>query len=201
LKPANHFWAVLPANSLLRRHTNVSGDFCSFGASTELIKEKVSEMFIFLNLTLHSFDPENVVPLSQIGKFQKGFIDQNESYKMCIIHSQPAILVGKKTSKTKPARIYAPTIFKLLSEYRLCLLNPPLTSFCYVGFEVLTAVVMKSSVFWDITPCNPLKINRHFGGTFRLHVGSACYPLHAGFLLGIFFDPEDGGDMFLRNVG
>jgi hypothetical protein len=24
---------------------------------------------------------------------------------------------------------------------------------------------------------------------------------HAGFLLGLFFDPEDGGDMFLRNVG
>jgi hypothetical protein len=24
---------------------------------------------------------------------------------------------------------------------------------------------------------------------------------HTGFLLGIFFDPEDGGDMFLRNVG
>jgi hypothetical protein len=23
----------------------------------------------------------------------------------------------------------------------------------------------------------------------------------AGFLLGFFFDPEDGGDMFLRNVG
>jgi hypothetical protein len=23
----------------------------------------------------------------------------------------------------------------------------------YAGFEVLTAVVMKSSVFWDITPC------------------------------------------------
>jgi hypothetical protein len=27
-----------------------------------------------------------------------------------------------------------------------------------------------------------------------------CYLLHAGFLLGLFFDPEDGGDMFLRNV-
>jgi hypothetical protein len=25
--------------------------------------------------------------------------------------------------------------------------------------------------------------------------------VHAGFFLGLFFDPEDGGDMFLRNVG
>jgi hypothetical protein len=24
---------------------------------------------------------------------------------------------------------------------------------------------------------------------------------HVGFLLGLFFDPEDGGDMFLRNIG
>jgi hypothetical protein len=29
----------------------------------------------------------------------------------------------------------------------------------------------------------------------------ACYLLHAGFLLGLFFDPEDGRDMFLQNVG
>jgi hypothetical protein len=28
----------------------------------------------------------------------------------------------------------------------------------------------------------------------------ACYLIHAGFLLGLFFDPEDGSDMFLRNV-
>jgi hypothetical protein len=27
------------------------------------------------------------------------------------------------------------------------------------------------------------------------------YLLAAGSLLGSFFDPEDGGDMFLRNVG
>jgi hypothetical protein len=33
-----------------------------------------------------------------------------------------------------------------------------------VGFEVLTAVVMKGSIFWDILPCNPLKIDRRFGG-------------------------------------
>jgi hypothetical protein len=24
------------------------------------------------------------------------------------------------------------------------------------GFEVLTAVAMKSTIFWDITPCSPL---------------------------------------------
>jgi hypothetical protein len=28
---------------------------------------------------------------------------------------------------------------------------------------------------------------------------ATCFP--AGFLLGLFCDPEDGGDMFLRNVG
>jgi hypothetical protein len=37
-----------------------------------------------------------------------------------------------------------------------------------VGFEVFTAVVFKSIVFWDMTPCSPLSYNRHFGGTYRL---------------------------------
>jgi hypothetical protein len=29
----------------------------------------------------------------------------------------------------------------------------------------------------------------------------ACYLPHAGLLLGLFFDPEDEGDIFVRNVG
>jgi hypothetical protein len=29
---------------------------------------------------------------------------------------------------------------------------------------------------------------------------SVCYPIRAGFFLGFLFDPENGGDMFLRNV-
>jgi hypothetical protein len=33
-----------------------------------------------------------------------------------------------------------------------------------VGFEVLTAVVMKNTIFWDITSCSTLKVNRCFGG-------------------------------------
>jgi hypothetical protein len=39
-----------------------------------------------------------------------------------------------------------------------------------VGFEVLTAVVAKSNIFWDITPCSPLKVNQRFGGTYRLYL-------------------------------
>jgi hypothetical protein len=39
-----------------------------------------------------------------------------------------------------------------------------------VGLEVLTAVVMKSPIFWDITPCSRLKISLRFGWTCRLHL-------------------------------
>jgi hypothetical protein len=42
------------------------------------------------------------------------------------------------------------------------------------GFEVLTAVVMKISVFCDIIMCSLLEVNF----------------LHTSFLLGFFFDPE-----------
>jgi hypothetical protein len=75
---------------------------------------------------------------------------------------------------------------------------------------------MKNTMFWDITPCSLLKVNGRFGGTYRLHLQgrkisrarneresralfAACF--HAGFLLGLFFGPEDGGDMLFRNVG
>jgi hypothetical protein len=109
---------------------------------------------------------------------------------------------------------------------------------------------MKSTIVWDIMPYSPLKINRRFGGTSRLHlqgrrisrarnqresrwkalnveairyaetlvdikrttpryipedgtfiktciwVALVATRFHVGFLLGLFFDPEDGGDMF-----
>jgi hypothetical protein len=31
------------------------------------------------------------------------------------------------------------------------------------------AAVMKRTIFWDITPCSLSKVNRHFGGRYRLH--------------------------------
>jgi hypothetical protein len=74
---------------------------------------------------------------------------------------------------------------------------------------------MKTTIFWDMTPCSPLKINRRFGGAYRLHlqvrrisrarnqresryaVLATCF--HVGFFIDLFFVREDGGDMFLRN--
>jgi hypothetical protein len=41
-----------------------------------------------------------------------------------------------------------------------------------VGFEVLRAVLMKSAVFWDKTPCSLLRVNRRIGGTRRLRLQS-----------------------------
>jgi hypothetical protein len=29
--------------------------------------------------------------------------------------------------------------------------------------------LIKSSVFWNVTPCSPMKVNGRFGGTYRLH--------------------------------
>jgi hypothetical protein len=55
----------------------------------------------------------------------------------------------------------------------------------------------KTYIFGAIMLCSGLKVNSRFGGTCRLH----CYLLHAGFLLGLFFYPEDGGNMLLQDVG
>jgi hypothetical protein len=75
----------------------------------------------------------------------------------------------------------------------------------FVGFEVLTPVVMKSSVFWDITPCSPLKVNRreeYVSSVFRAEELRETRNQRGkqSFLLGFYFDPENGDDMILRNV-
>jgi hypothetical protein len=68
---------------------------------------------------------------------------------------------------------------------------------------------MKSSILLNIIPCGPFKANRCFEGRC-LHLQgrrisrtgnqlTTCF--RAGFLLGSFLDPEDGGYMLFRNVG
>jgi hypothetical protein len=56
-----------------------------------------------------------------------------------------------------------------------------------MGVEVLTPVVVKSSIFCDITPCNQFE--------------SACCLLHANFFLGVFVGTEDESAISLRNIG
>jgi hypothetical protein len=50
-------------------------------------------------------------------------------------------------------------------------LNLNITQRKHVGFEVLTAVVTKSTISWDITPCSPLSVNRRLGSTRNLPGG------------------------------
>jgi hypothetical protein len=39
-----------------------------------------------------------------------------------------------------------------------------------VGTEILTAVIMKSPIFYDTMPCNSLKVSRCFGAIYRHHL-------------------------------
>jgi hypothetical protein len=84
-------------------------------------------------------------------------------------------------------------------------------SLSFVRCEVLRAVVTKSSIFWDTMPCSPLQVNGRFGGTCSLHFQgrrtnqvrnqAVSFLFYAGLLIGLFFDPQNGGDRFLRNFG
>jgi hypothetical protein len=72
-----------------------------------------------------------------------------------------------------------------------------------VRFEVFTAVTMKNVVFWDVAPCRSC-VNRRFGGTYRLHLQGIKIQRARNRLAaraGFFPTLQDGGDMFLRNVG
>jgi hypothetical protein len=77
----------------------------------------------------------------------------------------------------------------------------------------------KCTIFWDITLRSPFEVNWRFGGIYHLHflvrrisrrrnqpeirwqaeVLLTTY-FHAGFLFGLLFSPENGADVFLRNV-
>jgi hypothetical protein len=59
----------------------------------------------------------------------------------------------------------------------------------------------QNSVLWDMALCIPLKVNRRFEGTCRLHLQAACYSLHDNFLGGLSFDLKVVGDILIQNVG
>jgi hypothetical protein len=77
-----------------------------------------------------------------------------------------------------------------------------------VGFEVFTAVVMKSTIFWDITPvvrCQPM-FRRNIsppssGLKYVQKKKTACHLLARWFLAELISSTLKMGAMFLRNVG
>jgi hypothetical protein len=70
----------------------------------------------------------------------------------------------------------------------------------YVGLGVFTAVVMKSIIFWDMTPCSSLSFNRRFGVTYRLHLQGRRNKFSKN-QQASRWQTEDEGDTFLRKVG
>jgi hypothetical protein len=61
-----------------------------------------------------------------------------------------------------------------------------------VEFEILTVVTEEYSL---------MKVQRDITASiFKSQSGLACQLLFACYLLGLLFDPEDGGSVFLQNV-
>jgi hypothetical protein len=46
----------------------------------------------------------------------------------------------------------------------------PMSLTLNISLITLHMFCLKISIFWDITPCSPLKVNRRFGGTCRPHL-------------------------------
>lgn len=57
-----------------------------------------------------------------------------------------------------------------------CLRNCYTTYNNFVRFEVLRAVIMECTIFWDIVPCCPLKVNQRFRETSPQFTGSKNKP-------------------------
>jgi hypothetical protein len=53
---------------------------------------------------------------------------------------------------------------------RRCIVGFHISRECLLRFEVLTAVNMKITVFWDVIPCRLVNIYKYFGGTCCLHL-------------------------------
>jgi hypothetical protein len=59
--------------------------------------------------------------------------------------------------------------------------------FITIAVRTSNPIYIKSSVFWDMTPCSPLEVSQEV----PYLVTASC----------LVFNPEDGSDIFLRNIG
>jgi hypothetical protein len=72
----------------------------------------------------------------------------------CFVHRSVNLPVCTVATAVKRRASIAPEFFgEIPSSF---------VSVTWVSFEVLSAVALKSSVFWDVTPCSLVEVNRRF---------------------------------------
>jgi hypothetical protein len=85
------------------------------------------------------------------------------------------------------------------------------TAFTLVSFSAYSSTVKMEAICYSETSEIDNRVHPGFFSAYSstLKMEAICYSetseidnrVHPGFFLGLFFDPEDGGDMLLRNVG
>jgi hypothetical protein len=69
--------------------------------------------------------------------------------------------------------VTATSFLKRILLHGIIFLVKPQQKKCVLGILVVGVRIIlkwKRTLFWDITPCNLLEVNRRFGGTYRLHL-------------------------------
>jgi hypothetical protein len=68
-----------------------------------------------------------------------------------------------------------------------------------IGSEVLAVVATNNYIFGDLTLCSLVK-SQLTSQKSILPPAAACCLFHAGFLISLLFNSEDGGDMIVQNI-
>jgi hypothetical protein len=83
--------------------------------------------------------------------------------------------------------------------------------YIYLFIVVFYVITLSKIIFWDVTPCSSVKVHRHYGGIYCLHLQGrnvshannepekgGIRKSRASWLL---LHPEDGSSAFFCNVG
>jgi uncharacterized membrane protein len=98
----------------------------------------------------------------QSRRVSEPIIQQEASSGLCLLIGTCCLLNFTQTSSSSSSSSLAKQTFKYFKRvFSKCLLD-------YIGFDVLTTVFMKNTIFWDIKSCIPLKVNRRFGVTCHI---------------------------------
>jgi hypothetical protein len=68
--------------------------------------------------------------------------------------------------------------------------------FCLLGYNAMQSIESPLAFWRNMSP--PSSRSKKKPSKKK---SSSCYLLHAGLFLGLFFDLEDGGDIFVQNTG